>query len=344
MKYLSELRGQPIALKILQSYLQGSVPPLLIFHGPDGVGKWSAAEAFVKQRLCRVGTACGSCDSCRKFEKNDHPDYICFPAERIAIGEPENPAEFTVRWLLQTRVRYSPFDGPIRFVLFPVADLIQNEAETALLKTLEEPPEHTRFIFLVRSLDDLKPTIVSRGVAIPFQLLPRQDLQLLLGVDGKLHEAVSAGMADGSGGDGARGRSEWLDLLGGSTHYYPLLQSPFYEELHSRIHEAIQHPLQLLALEKWILSGERKAFSDLVPSDVDPFPFEELMDFFSLALLRITRDHPGAKAVSKAIFEFKEELHREQPGMFPYYASRFFHGLMQGLHLSSVGARDLHSP
>ena len=172
MHNLRELKGQPIASRMMNAHLEGHPPPLMVLYGSDGTGKWSAAEAFIQQSMCEVGTGCGACPACRKILRGEHPDFIRFPEDRTYIGETSEPAEFTVRWLLNTRLCYTPFDGDIRFVLFPRADLIQHEAETALLKTLEEPPEHTRFIFLVRSLDDLKQTIVSRGVAIPFRLLP----------------------------------------------------------------------------------------------------------------------------------------------------------------------------
>lgn len=284
------------------------MPSLLIFHGPEGVGKWSAAEAFIQQKMCEVGAGCGVCSACRKLERNDHPDFIRFPEERVLIGDMENPEPFTVRWLLKTRVNYTPFEGKIRFVLIPRADLIQHEAETALLKTLEEPPDHTRFIFIVRDLSELKETIVSRGVGIPFMRLSEHVMQDLVG-------EMDAGMRH---------------LLGGSLHLYPLLHTPLYEELRNRIDNAVEHPINLLRLESWLKEQESGRFAGLV-NDLAP-GYEDALDFFGLLLIHKiwNTDEFSRKQIQQIIpyiYDFKERLHREQSGMNGYILSRLFHKL-----------------
>ncbi len=308
MKNVKELRGQKIASRLLERYLTGPVPPLMIFYGPDGVGKWSVAEAFIRQKLCHVGTGCGSCASCRKLDRDDHPDFIRFPLDRILIGEQENQEEFTIRWLIQTRLRYSPFEAPLRFVLFPAAEQIQNEAETALLKTLEEPPHHTRFIFLVRSLDQLKATIVSRGVAIPFGLLPGDVMRSLLGGQGE----------------------ELLEVLGGSLHLLPFFQTDLAPLMEEKIGDSLNHPLRLLELEKWLLSGEKKVFEELTGEE--HFHYTEILEIFGLLFLKRIQELPQRDALTRILFEFKEELHRDQSGMIPYIMSRFFHDIASILY------------
>ena len=176
-----QLKGQSIARSMLDHYLSKPAPPLLILHGPAGVGKFSAAEWFIQCSLCDIGNGCGQCPSCRLFARQEHPDYILFPEERVLIGDEKQPAPFTVRWLIRTRLMYPPFKGQRRFILMPRADLIQNEAETALLKTLEEPPDHSRFILMVEDLELLKETIISRGVCIPFQLIPASTMADITG-------------------------------------------------------------------------------------------------------------------------------------------------------------------
>lgn len=303
MRNLSELKGQPVASRILERYRNGHPPPLLVFHGPDGTGKWSAAEAFIQQSMCEVGTGCGVCPACRKILRGEHPDFIRFPEERVLIGETQNPDEFTVRWLLNTRLCYTPFDGQIRYILFPRADLIQHEAETALLKTLEEPPEHTRFIFLVRSLDDLKQTIVSRGVAIPFQLLPECAVREL---GGDLQPAE-------------------LRLLGGSLHLAPFLRTPLYAKMREMSAAGLEHPQALVQLEKWLHQGERSRFADL--SGEESYDFQELLDIFSLVLLEVLDEHALRGELAPVVFEFKGGLHRRMSGLHPYLLGRLFQKL-----------------
>lgn len=150
-----QVSGQDVALTYLKSFLndRSRIPGSIIFYGPDGVGKWTAAERFSRQLLCLEGTSCGVCDSCRQFMKGVHPDFIQFPRRKnIAIGKEKDPEDFTIRWLLSARIPFKPHTSDYRVVLFPEANRINNEAETTLLKTLEEPPPHTKFILIVNDL------------------------------------------------------------------------------------------------------------------------------------------------------------------------------------------------
>ncbi len=308
MRNLQELRGQKIASRMLDHYSRAPLPPLLILHGPDGTGKWSAAEALIRIKMCEVGTGCGTCPACRKFDKDLHADYIRFPDQRVLIGDAEHPDEYTIRWLLQTRIRYTPFDGNIRFVLIPRAEALQHEAETALLKTLEEPPEHTRFIFLTRHLSDLKETIISRGVTVPFQLLSHAELKSLI--------------------PGAP--EEWFDFLGGSLHLAPLLQSPLLNKMKEWVDDAFSHPLKMLEMERRVTTAEKSGFGDLLEKGL--YGFEEILDLLGLIILRHAAGlSDNGDMVREAVFEFKQELHNNQSGMTPYLLSLFFHRLTSAI-------------
>ncbi|MCB1323809.1 MAG: hypothetical protein H7A21_12295 [Spirochaetales bacterium] len=300
MQNLRELKGQAVAQRILMRYLEVHPPPLLVLHGPEGTGRWSAAEAFVQQRLCEVGSGCGQCGACRKLIRGDHPDFIRFPEERTLIGDPDDPAEFTVRWLLRTRVIYTPFAGDMRFVLFPRADLIHNEAETALLKTLEDAPAHTRFVFLVRSIEELKPTIVSRSVLVPFRSLGASTLAELAGENSERE----------------------LSVLGGSLKHLAMIKTPLFRELCEKLGQARQHPQALAELERWIKHGEKRGFGDLT-GDVD-FEFSELLEVVGTVLLADSAAHKERGSVAEAVFEFKAGLHEEQAGAVPYLLGRLF--------------------
>lgn len=99
---------------------------------------------------------------------DDYADFYYFAPGPIAIGSEKKNTRGTVRNLLQHFLPYAPRSGKVRFVYFADASQIRNEAESALLKSLEEPKDHTRFILSAASTDKLKDTIISRSTVVPF--------------------------------------------------------------------------------------------------------------------------------------------------------------------------------
>lgn len=93
-----------------------------------------------------------------------HPDLVEFPAETLLIGPEKDPPPGTVRHLLRRILPYAPWKSHARVVLFQNAGGIKDEAETALLKTLEEPQSRHYFFLSVQAAEALKETIRSRSV------------------------------------------------------------------------------------------------------------------------------------------------------------------------------------
>ncbi|MCB1143524.1 MAG: hypothetical protein H7A24_11450 [Leptospiraceae bacterium] len=299
---INEIKGQSIALQFFETYLRKpeTIPPLLILHGPDGVGKWSTAERFCFQLLCMEGTGCMNCQSCKLFLIQQHPDYIQFPVDsKIPIGQDEKePAEFTIRWLIKKRIQYQPHLSKYRIVLFPDASLINQEAETSLLKTLEEPPSHTRFIFIVDDLLKLKQTIISRGITIPFQFLNRSLVKEL---------------------------SDTLQLpsdvyLGGSLH--PLnVPNEVLDIMETQIRESIGDSYRMLELELWL-----KNYKERHPEWEENFDYQELLESFFLLLIHqyYISEIKNKYEILEIIYEHKEIIHRKTPGLEPFLLSNLF--------------------
>ncbi|MCB1165392.1 MAG: hypothetical protein KDK37_02875 [Leptospiraceae bacterium] len=292
------LQGQSIAYSMLEHYLNLGAPPLLILHGPAGVGKFSSAEWFVQSALCETGNACGRCPSCRLFLKREHPDYIQFPEDRILIGDEKQPAPFTVRWLLRTRLQYPPFKAARRYIVFPRADLIQNEAETALLKTLEEPPEHSRFLFIVEDLELLKETIISRGVSVPFHLIPGSDMAKLTNQNDHY----------------------LLDLMGGSLELSGIVLDQSFSQLREKIEDGLAHPMGLHELEVFV--SNEKNFQEW-RERLDR-SYEEILDLIGLMILKSSERLADFPEIADTIFRFKAGIHRRMAGMTHYYLAQLF--------------------
>lgn len=172
------LPGRDHPKKILRWFWdRKEFPSTFLFHGPPGSGKRELARQFALQLLCDYQNACGTCPSCQKFIHNRHPDYLFFPpGQAVKIGKEHNPEEGTIRMLLQRYIPYRPSEGEFRVVVFEEAEQIGFQAESALLKTLEEGPSHTVFILIANHPEYLKDTIRSRAVQIPFRNFSHKEL------------------------------------------------------------------------------------------------------------------------------------------------------------------------
>ena len=188
---------------------RGTLPPSLIFAGPEGVGKRMAALALAQLMNCLSldqtdgQDACGSCASCKRIARGVHADVLMVePAETgtIKIDQIRDAIE---------RAAYRPFEGRRRVVIIDDADALNAEAQNALLKTLEEPPAASTFVLVTSRPDVLLPTVLSRCQRLRFgRLSPAEVADVLIRhhqyVEGDAHAAAS--LSDGSIGralDGA---------------------------------------------------------------------------------------------------------------------------------------------
>jgi DNA polymerase-3 subunit delta' len=149
---------------IAQAVSRGTLPPSLGFVGPDGVGKQLAAMALAQAQNCLslVQTrpfavdACGECDSCKKIVRGSFSDLLLIETienKPISIDQ--------IRQVVH-QVAYRPFEGRRRVVVINDADKMNTEAQSALLKTLEEPPDSSQFVLITSRPDLLLQTIRSR--------------------------------------------------------------------------------------------------------------------------------------------------------------------------------------
>lgn len=103
-------------------------------------------------------------------QENRHPDLVEFPQDTIYIGPEKDPPPGSVRHMLRRILPYAPWKSKARVIIFQHAGGIKDEAETALLKTLEEPPPQHYFFLSVQSAEELKETIRSRAFITRFVL------------------------------------------------------------------------------------------------------------------------------------------------------------------------------
>lgn len=160
---------------------KGRLHHALLFTGPAGVGKRTAALALASALDCDVapGVGCGTCSACSRIAEGIHPDVITLAREGAAQIVPIE----TVRAQVIAAVGLPPHEARERVFLIDEATALQPAAANALLKTLEEPPARTRFVLMTVAPDQLLPTIRSRCQRISFAPLAAEARRAIGGAE-----------------------------------------------------------------------------------------------------------------------------------------------------------------
>src|SRR5262245_27903523 len=206
---------------IARATSRGTLPPSLIFAGPDGVGKKQAAVALAQLMNCLEPgkfnglDACGACASCKRIARGVHADVLMIePGDTGAIKIDQ------VRDAIE-RSAYRPFEGRRRVVIVNDAEALNVEAQNALLKTLEEPPAASTFILVTSRPDTLLPTVLSRCQRLRFGRLSPAEVAAVLIRDHEYAESdahAAASLSDGSVGRALEGGTdEFVDAREAAT-------------------------------------------------------------------------------------------------------------------------------
>lgn len=185
--HFRDVQHQDRAQRLLAAALRSErFPHALLFHGPAGVGKELTATALAARLQCLQAVpddldACGDCDSCRVFVGGNHPDFAVIhrglrhfhPDRVIRASKGLFLVVDLIRHFLIEPASKKPTVGKRRVFIIRDAERMNEEAQNAILKTLEEPPPLTSLILVTSSADRLLQTIRSRCAPIAFGLLPR---------------------------------------------------------------------------------------------------------------------------------------------------------------------------
>lgn len=231
----ADVIGQDSAVHVIRSALaRGQIGHAYLFSGPRGSGKTSLARLLAKAVNCSslsaAGEPCGLCDSCRAISRGDHLDVI-------EIDGASNNGVDEVREL-RAKVSLAPFSAPRKVYIIDEVHMLSTAAFNALLKTIEEPPEHVIFILATTEPHKVPVTIRSRCQHIPFHRISvphiRQRLQtvceaenipisdealweLSRQADGALRDALSLLEQAVTLADGELSMESIRQMLGGGT-------------------------------------------------------------------------------------------------------------------------------
>ncbi|HZK81767.1 MAG TPA: DNA polymerase III subunit delta' [Humisphaera sp.] len=178
---LTDIFGQDNAIGWLaQSYLADRLPHALIFAGPVGVGKATTTRALGRLFLCDHPTndkSCGMCDSCRVMDAGNHPDFHVITKELIRYHDKTGKSKGislsinVIRPELIDPAGRKAVMGRGKVFVIEQAELMNPQAQNALLKTLEEPAGRTLIILLTDQPSALLATIRSRCQTVQFGAL-----------------------------------------------------------------------------------------------------------------------------------------------------------------------------
>jgi DNA polymerase III subunit gamma/tau len=219
-KKFSELIGQEHVRRALENALEsGRVHHAFLFTGTRGVGKTTIARILAKCLNCERGVSaepCGVCASCREIDAGRFPDLIeVDAASRTKVDD--------TRELLDN-VQYAPTRGRFKVYLIDEVHMLSAHSFNALLKTLEEPPPHVKFLLATTDPQKLPLTVLSRCLQFNLKRLPNAEiaaqLRRILAAEGVPSDAAAVALlaqaADGSLRD-ALSLLDQLIAFGGGT-------------------------------------------------------------------------------------------------------------------------------
>ncbi len=170
---LASIAGNLKAREMLSMLVRReTLPSSLCFAGQDGVGKRTTALALARMLCCQKGDD-RACPVCSRIERGIHPDVRTISPDGTLLKVDQ------VRELIRL-TRLKPFEADLKFFILEDADLMNREAENALLKTLEEPPPDTYLVLTTSRPDSLLQTTRSRCRLVRFQPLPRDEIESTL--------------------------------------------------------------------------------------------------------------------------------------------------------------------
>lgn len=163
MERFQDMIGHETVIQLLQKGLQTKkIAHAYLFHGEEGMGKKAMATLFARTLQCSEAgiEPCNRCKSCMQAVSGNQPDIIWVTHEKATLGVDD------IRNQLNGDIQIKPFESPYKVYIIEDGDKLTEQAQNALLKTLEEPPEYAVIFLLVSNINVILPTILSRCVVL----------------------------------------------------------------------------------------------------------------------------------------------------------------------------------
>jgi len=280
-----------------------------IFSGEDGMGKNLLANAFVKALQCedriRGVDACGKCKSCIQAESGNHPDIIKVTHEKASIGVDD------IRLQLNNDILIKPYSSKYKIYIIDEAEKMTEQAQNALLKTLEEPPFYGMILLLTNNLSALLPTILSRCITLKLKAVDQNRIKEFLMSEHKIPDylaELSAVFAQGNVGKALQFASseEFSEMKNDVLHLLKYLED-------MELHEVVER-LKLFSAKKdyidyyldFIVLWFRDVLMYKVTTDINLLIYKS--EISGIAKQASLRSYEGLENIIKAIEKAKVRL------------------------------------
>lgn len=241
--------GHDHAVYELKSAIQKGVRHAYIVSGYHHVGKYALALEFARALMCMdppaPGLSCGECSACQRIGRSTHPDVTLFDLARQQETSEKTSTSKNLSLNIQTvrditsSVSLRPMEAPNRVIIVDDVETMQETAQEAFLKTLEEPPPYAVILLLTTDAELLLETIRSRCMTVQLPTVRSStiaEMLLAAGVNQKEADTISAASI---------GRPGWAiraanddDLLEGRLALQSLVESWIKGDQYQRIAEA----------------------------------------------------------------------------------------------------------
>jgi DNA polymerase-3 subunit delta' len=198
MLSFEQIIGHESIIQHLQNAIvSNKVSHAYIFHGEEGMGKKTLAGAFAKTLQCEEKgiLSCDRCKSCLQADTGNHPDIINVTHEKYSIGVDD------IRLQVNADIQIKPYNSPYKIYIIDDADRLTEQAQNALLKTIEEPPEYAVLLLLTSNISVILPTILSRCVTLNLKPVDKQSIKEFLMQNHQIPDYMAEVAAAFSGGN-----------------------------------------------------------------------------------------------------------------------------------------------
>lgn len=203
MKFQDIIGQEQVTGHLQNAIRMGKVSHAYIIQGEEGSGKKLLAGTFAAALQCEEDKErpCGTCRSCRQAESGNHPDIRWITHEKAAIGVDD------IRLQLNNDILVKPYSRPYKVYIIDEAEKMTEQAQNAMLKTIEEPPDYAVILLLTVNAKLLLSTILSRCILLAMRPVAKKEITKLLmerhGITDYLAE-VAADFSDGVPGRAVR--------------------------------------------------------------------------------------------------------------------------------------------